>query len=101
MARRYSLDDYPDFQNIDPQLWKKAQEREIAKKGMLLNGWTREEWLSYVYHLVLQEIVIRGQDISTMDETSLEPIVSKMKTLTKHVMTPPSQRHYFNRNVSA
>ncbi len=101
MARKYSLDDHPDFQSVDPQLWKKAQAREDETTGLMLHGWTREEWLSYVYHLVLQQMATNGIDISTVDDEKLEQIITEMKNMTKHVMTPPSQRHYFNKNVSA
>jgi hypothetical protein len=101
MARKYSLEDHPDFHDIDPQLWKEAQKRESEKDGLLLDGWTREEWLSYVYYLVLQQIATKGLDVSLMDSDELQLIITEFKTATKHVMTPPYQRHYFNKNVSA
>ena len=97
MARRYSIDDDPDFQNIDPQLWKVAKGREAQATSRIEHGYSREEWLSYVYYLVLIET-----NNQTIDEAELTSIVRRMKSSTKHLMTPPYLRDtYFNKNVSA
>lgn len=93
------LNNHPDFEDIDPQSWREAQEREAETQKLLLTGWTKEEWLSYVYHLVL--LKLDGQDVSEIDEQELQKMIEDMKTATKHVMTPPYGRKYFNQNVSA
>lgn len=104
MAKIFTLEDHPAFQGVDPEAWKSARERDTyaQKEGRLQDkGWSREEWLSYVYYLVLQQIAQLKLKVETMPDSELDGMIKEFEAHAKHVMTPPSQRHYFNKNVSA